>query len=521
METNYGFENIIKNVSKIKVAVLGDAMLDVYARGSSDRLAREAPVPVVDLKSRSFTPGGAANTAFNVASLGVESVFFSVIGKDKEGEILFDELKKRCVNVENVIFEKGRLTLTKERVLSNSQITLRLDSGTKNEIGRLSEDKLIENLSRNLPYCQALIISDYNYGVLTPRIHDWLFEFKRNNKIIIGGDAKDLKRFKIKFTFVKPSYKEALALLDLKEEKADKKRIFQIKTQGPQIFKLINSDAVAVTLDKAGAVLIENNNDLPYHTFAKPVPGKKTVGAGDTYIAAFIIALASGSSFKEAAEFAALVCKIAVKKDGTTFCTLDEIKKSGTVPSKIIENREILKSLTEKLSARGKRIVFTNGCFDILHSGHVTFLRKAKALGDILIVGVNSDESVRALKGETRPINKIEDRLNVLAGLDSVDYLISFAELTPINLIKIVKPDVFTKGGDYSNKVLPEAEILKNLGSKIVILPLVENRSTTGIIKKIQDQNIGKKILNQINENQKEKSEEMGKPKKYSLYKAG
>lgn len=500
MEVNNGFENIINKINQTKIAILGDAMLDVYIHGSSERLAREAPVPVTNVQSQDYAPGGAANTAFNVASLGARAMLFSVIGKDAEGAILLEELEKRGVDANNVLADKARLTLAKRRVVTNSQVSLRLDSGSTNQVGSFSEARLIEILSKNLPSCQALIISDYGYGVLTPRIIEYLSEFLRENHIVVAGDSRDLRKFKFKFTFVKPSYKEAVELLGLGAETSDRKRIAQIQKNGNGIFRIINSFAAAITLDKAGAVILENNGNAPYYTLGKTVPESQTVGAGDTYISAFSGALASGAGIKEAAEFAALACKIAVSKDGTIYCTLSELKKGQGETNKILQDRNLLKLLADKLRAQDKKIVFTNGCFDILHSGHVAFLKKARDLGDVLIVGVNSDESVRALKGETRPVNQLEDRMQVLAGLSSVDYLISFSELTPINLIKTVKPDVFTKGGDYSNKKLPEAEILNALGSKIVILPLVPDKSTTAIIKKVEGLNFSKKFLNQLDE---------------------
>jgi D-beta-D-heptose 7-phosphate kinase/D-beta-D-heptose 1-phosphate adenosyltransferase len=257
---------------------------------------------------------------------------------------------------------------------------------------------------------------------------------------------------------------------------------------GKELHLITGAQKVAVTLDVDGVLLLEEGKK-PYRILSVPQDNKNSIGAGDTFISALTMALALKAESFIAAEIASAAAAVVVKKDGTAGCTNQELKSYfNTVPKYITSTTE-LSTVVKELRKNGKKIVFTNGGFDLLHKGHISILNKAREAGDVLIVGVNSDESIRKLKGPARPINSLEDRLTVLAGLQSVNYLISFEEESPVQLIKAVHPDVFVKGGNYTENTIPEAALLKRLNCEVKIVPYKEEHATTQIINRIRDKN--------------------------------
>ncbi len=283
-------------------------------------------------------------------------------------------------------------------------------------------------------------------------------------------------------------------------------RAEQIKPYEEKLLNLTGAKIAAVTLDAEGAMIFEHGSQ-PYRTDAQPTAESRTSGAGDTYTCALTLALAAGAATPLAADFAAAAAAVVVRKEGTTACSAEELREfiskvgeageageqgisPSSPPEKYIPNLNQLLTLVASYRNVGHKIVFTNGCFDILHAGHVSYLNRAKALGDILIIGVNSDNSIRRIKGANRPINPLEDRIQVLGGLGCVDYLITFDENTPIDLIRLVQPDVYVKGGDYTKETLPEAPVVEQYGGIVELLPFLENRSTTRIIERVCQLNI-------------------------------
>jgi D-beta-D-heptose 7-phosphate kinase/D-beta-D-heptose 1-phosphate adenosyltransferase len=242
----------------------------------------------------------------------------------------------------------------------------------------------------------------------------------------------------------------------------------------------------AITLDHSGALVFHSGDETPYRTYARPQPNSRAAGAGDTFTSALAASLACGAPIEHAAELASAAASIVVSKNGTASCAADELKEHFSTHEKFITDNFQLALRVAYYRRAGRKIVFTNGCFDILHSGHTAYLNRAKALGDILIVGLNSDRSVRQLKGPNRPINALEDRAQVLAALSCVDHIVSFDGDTPHDLISMVRPDVFVKGGDYTRDTLPEAGLVEELGGKVVILPYLAEHSTTSVIEKIR-----------------------------------
>jgi D-beta-D-heptose 7-phosphate kinase/D-beta-D-heptose 1-phosphate adenosyltransferase len=242
---------------------------------------------------------------------------------------------------------------------------------------------------------------------------------------------------------------------------------------------------VAVTLDTEGALVFERGRPA-YRTYARPTPPSRAAGAGDTFVAALALALAAGGHTPAAVEVASAAASIVVGTDGTSVCGQEQLSEYFTAVSKTLHSVDRLAARAAFHHEQGRRIVFTNGCFDILHRGHITYLNRAKALGDLLVVGINSDESVRRLKGSGRPINGLEDRVQVLAALSCIDHIVPFDGDTPEELIRAIRPDVFVKGGDYTIEQLPEAGLVEQLGGTVQLLPFVEDRSTTGIIERIR-----------------------------------
>ncbi len=477
----------IDSFAKRKVLVVGDAMLDSYLRGTSSRLNREAPVPIVDIRERVYVPGGAANTAVNLRSLGAQVEFLSVVGDDDEGRQLIRSLGERGVSTEHLLLQEGRGTLSKQRIMAGLQMIVRFDQGSTSAVDGESEQRLIAHLVRLHVQCDAVVISDYNYGVLTPRVLETLRELQASEPRLVVVDSKRLSVYReLRVTAVKPNYEEALQLLGLENKQEGEARVGQIEQQGRRILELTGAAIAAITLDQNGALIFHGKNETPYRTYAKPEPNSKAAGAGDTFASALVAGLACGASLEHAAELASAAASIVVAKNGTAACFAEELKEHFSTHEKFITDIFQLALRIASYRRAGRRIIFTNGCFDILHSGHTAYLNRAKALGDILIVGINSDRSVRKLKGPTRPINTLEDRAQVLAALSCVDHIVPFDGDTPHELIRMVRPDVFVKGGDYTRKTLPEGDLVESLGGKVEILPYVADYSTTNVIEKIR-----------------------------------
>jgi D-beta-D-heptose 7-phosphate kinase/D-beta-D-heptose 1-phosphate adenosyltransferase len=475
--------------NQLRVLVIGEAMLDSYLDGYTRRVCREAPVPVVDVLSRHDVPGGGANAAVNAALLGAEVTFLSVVGEDEEGERIGSALAKSGVNVDGLLRERGRRTLVKQRVLAGGQILLRLDTGTPDDLESASEARLCVHLRDAWAEADAVIVSDYGYGVLTERVIDEIRALHAATGSVLVVDGKDLRRLaRTRPTAVKPNYAEAASLLGLDVRHGDA-RVEQIAAHQDDLLAVTGARIAAITLDASGALVFEAGQP-PYRTYTRPSPDANATGAGDTFVSAFALALASGTSTPACADLASSAATITLARSGTTACSAAELRLHLATQDKLLAVDD-LAVLADNLRRAGKRLVFTNGCFDILHRGHVTLLSRAKALGDALIVGLNADESVRRLKGPTRPINGAADRAEVLAALSCVDHIVEFTEDTPERLIEIVRPDVYVKGGDYTCATLPEAPLMQRLGGEVRLLPYLADFSTTGIIARIGERRAG------------------------------
>lgn len=469
-----------------RVLVLGEAMLDTYLHGRADRLSREAPVPVVALEHRVDAPGGAANSAVNLAALRAEVRLVSVVGSDDEARRLRSALRESGVGTGDVIHVDGRRTLAKQRVVAGDQVLVRFDSGSTEPLPAEVEDALIARVEAIVPDMDAVLVSDYAYGVVAPRVAAALRAAVRRRGILVVVDARDPARHaRLAPTATKPNYAEAVRLLGEQELDGPDARARQIVAGAETLHRRTGAAIVAVTLDREGAVILEQGRQ-PYRTYARPTADRRACGAGDTYAATLALALAAGAPTTTAAELAAAAAAVVVRRDGTAVCSIDDLSASVGWTGKRLASLDDVRARVELLRDQGRRIVFTNGCFDLLHRGHVTYLSRAKALGDELIVGVNSDASVRRLKGPDRPINALEDRLGVLEALSCVDHVVPFDTPTPEPLIAAIRPDVFVKGGDYRRETLPEAGLVERLGGSVRILSYVEDYSTTGLIQRLR-----------------------------------
>jgi D-beta-D-heptose 7-phosphate kinase/D-beta-D-heptose 1-phosphate adenosyltransferase len=478
--------SLLDTFADLHVLVLGEAMLDGYWEGSTGRFCPEAPVPIVTVHRRLDLPGGAANTAANVRSLGAHVTLLSVTGDDTEAAVLRHALNARGVRTDAVLAHPGRRTLTKQRVLAASQLLLRLDHGSTEPLDAATERTLLDRLAVLWPRCDAVIVSDYRYGILTSAVVRLLADLQARWPRVVVADSRRLAAFRtVSVTAVKPNYAEALELLGIAALPEPADRAAVLAPQGDRLLELTGATAAVITLDRAGALVCERGR--PAQRTGAPAARQACVaGAGDTFAAALALALAAGAPTMVAAQLASAAAAVVVGKERTACCSAGELCESVTALGKCSADRERLAARLDFDRQQGRRVVFTNGCFDILHKGHVTLLHRARALGDVLVVGVNSDAGIRRLKGPGRPINCLEDRLQVLAALGCVDYLVPFDEDTPYQLIRALRPDVFVKGGDYTREQLPEAPLVEALGGEVVLLPYLEGRSTTGLIEKIQ-----------------------------------
>ncbi|MDP9070976.1 MAG: D-glycero-beta-D-manno-heptose 1-phosphate adenylyltransferase [Actinomycetota bacterium] len=485
---------LLERFSALSVVVVGDPVLDVYLEGAAERLCREAPVPVVRLGARVHLAGGAANTAVNVSELGATVRLVSVTGADREGELLRSALEASGVQTHCLMTHERRRTLSLYRLFSGSQLLVRYDDGSSDPLDPEAESQLIQRLDSVLPGADAVIVSDYGYGVVTPRVVEALAEHQQRNPSVLVVDSKHPAGFRhLRPTAVKPNWSEALQILGSGELDGVSERADGIATQGERILELTGAQIAAVTLDSEGSIVFERGRP-PHRTYPQLRPSAGATGAGDTFVSALTLALAAGAHTPAAAELASAAAAIVVGRERTAVCSAADLRAHLLGKDKYLCDLDPLAASVDLHRKQGRRVLFTNGCFDILHRGHITYLNRAKTLGDVLIVGLNDDDSVRRLKGPLRPINSLDDRAQVLAALSCVDYIVPFSGDSPTEAIQAVRPDVYVKGGDYTYEALPEAPLVEELGGTVRILPFMEDRSTSGIIDRIREATAGAEL---------------------------
>lgn len=492
-EADY-YSTIFSSYKQKRVLVIGETILDVYLNGKTTRLCPEAPVPLVDIEERLVFLGGAANTACNFRSLGADVDFVSVVGDDASGNEALQLLVNKGISSRFSFQSSDRQTLVKTRIVSGGHIVSRFDSGSTTPVTDEINLKICKLLTELQHTYDAIVLSDYDKGVITESLTSCIERLLMESTIYLAIDSKRLQFFSnLRPSFIKPNYSETIALLG--HSAKIKNRVEQLKDEGENLFAITNSNTIAVTLDSEGSLLFNDGNFVA-HIPAEKIHQPSVSGAGDTYLAAFVLSDCCGSDTSANGKIATAAASIAISKSFTSTCSRSELEEHFRTRARKIVSPSDLHALCESYRSEGKKIVFTNGCFDILHSGHVTYLQCARDFGDVLIIGINTDESIKRIKGESRPINSLDDRMQVLEGLTCVTHLVPFGseeDDTPIPLINIIKPEIFVKGGDYSKETLPEASTVEMHGGAIHFIPQVPNHSTTLIIKKINGHNASRK----------------------------
>lgn len=478
------------------VAVIGDHILDGWWSGHSERMTREAPAPVIEITDRTYAPGGAANTAMNLAALGARVRSVGLIGDDEAGHRLKSLLADAGVDVTGLLPVKGTQTTTKYRILGGDQILVRIDDTHRVQWPLEALKAYAEAALKAGIGADAEVICDYGSTTFNGPLLDAL---RRRTAALTVVDAHDPTRWReIAPDLVTPNAMEVQELLG-RPLSSDSDRAAVVESNSERILEASGATAAVVTLDRDGTVVIRDGHPA-YRTWAHPVLEKQASGAGDTFVAGLTLARVAGFSVETSADFAQSAADLAVQKHGTSVCTNAELEQwLGRVPDVSLGESELADRVAEHRRA-GRRVVFTNGCFDVLHRGHTSYLRQAKQLGDVLVVAVNGDDSVRRLKGPDRPINPATDRANVLAALSCVDHVTVFETDTPIPLIELLKPDVYTKGGDYTPEMLEETQSVRAYGGQVTILDYVPAQSTTGIVNRIRSStsDSGERVVGQV-----------------------
>jgi D-beta-D-heptose 7-phosphate kinase/D-beta-D-heptose 1-phosphate adenosyltransferase len=467
----------LPDFSKASVLVIGDVMLDRYWFGDAARISPEAPVPIVKIKQSDERPGGAGNVALNIAALGTNVTLIGISGNDEAAQLLEEQLT--AANVKHDILRlPNTQTITKLRVISRHQQLLRLDFEEK--LSQYQPEALIDIFKKHLPFTDLVILSDYNKGTLNCSQQLIALARAANVPVLVDPKGSDFSIYR-GATIITPNFKEFETIVgDCQSES-------EIMQKGQQFLHQNDIQALLLTRGEQGMTLIRQQAEelhLPAH--AREV--FDVTGAGDTVIAILGAAIAADSSFADATALANLAAGLVVAKLGAATVSAPELQValtgSAAASAGIVNEDQLLLAMTEA-RVNGKKIVFTNGCFDILHAGHVTYLQQAKQLGDYLVVAINGDASISRLKGPGRPINNVEQRLAVLAGLGVVDWVVSFDDDTPNRLLRKLKPDVLVKGGDYTIDQVVGAELVHAYGGEVRVLGVVKDISTTKIIDRM------------------------------------
>jgi D-beta-D-heptose 7-phosphate kinase/D-beta-D-heptose 1-phosphate adenosyltransferase len=464
--------------SKIRVLVVGDLMLDQYWDGSTARISPEAPVPVVNVTDIHNRLGGAGNVANNLAALGATVTLLAYLGQDESADVVLQLLKARQIN-HHILRLDGYPTIKKLRILSRNQQLIRLD--TEKTFTKIDQAKLLDYFSQTINTSEVVVLSDYAKGTIQDP-QAFIQIAKKKNVPVIVDPKRDFAAYR-NASVVTPNFKELQDVVGACHTERD------IVKKGRALMKANNFEALIITRGSDGMTVIPG--DAPdIHLPACSGEVYDVTGAGDTVVAAIAVALAKKVKTIDAARFANLAASIVVGKVGTSTVSLSELQKTAfqaayPFPVGVIPEAELC-SIIKIAQSRGERIVFTNGCYDIIHYGHIRYLEQAKSFGDRLIVGVNDDHSVARLKGEARPINPLEQRMAVLAGLKAVDWVVPFTESTPGRLVEALSPDIIVKTDEYFKTIedIPTTEGVQHVlskGGKVYLIPRTPNVSSTNI----------------------------------------
>lgn len=483
------YEKLLKTVTNLgspKVLVVGDFMLDVYIYGDALRISPEAPVPVLKITKTECSCGGAGSVAADLAALGAVPLCIGVTGKDRNGETLRKKLTEAGADITNLLTLTDRPTTSKQRLIGlaqhrHQQQLFRMDEESTETLSDEQYERILQAYKDKLRQADVVCLQDYNKGLLSPSICKQMIQLAKqaNKKVLVDPSlTADYSKYS-GATVITPNRHETSMAVG-----------FEIKTTetaakaAQTLAEKFEIEAVVITLDKEGAYLRAQGIDELVPT--RPRSVYDVTGAGDMVLATLATALAADCDYKTAVQLSNITGGIEVEKFGAATVTIDEIINEITGKN---DKVCLLSSLLEKLAEHRRQnaiIVFTNGCFDVVHRGHIEFLKFCRLQGDVVVVGLNSDSSVKKIKGPDRPINNQHDRMAVLAALETVDYVTVFDEPDPLNLIKKIKPDVLVKGQDWAEKGVIGAEFIESYGGKVVLAPLVEGKSSTATIEKLK-----------------------------------
>lgn len=468
-----------------RVTVVGDAMLDGWWSGTIERFCREAPAPVVDVTHREYAAGGAANTAVNLAALGVQVRMCGLIGDDDAGTRLRSLLDAAGVDTTDLVQDSRVSTTTKYRILGGDQVMLRLDD-TQDHVPTAAVEEFAARLPDALAGADAVLVCDYGSGALGSPVRDVLGRAGTiDAATLVVVDAHDTAAWSaLNPDIVTPNAQEAAQVLGLRlDPRSDRAAV--VGEQRERLLAATGAAAVVVTLDRDGTVLLGRDGE-EHRTWAKPATEKQASGAGDTFVACLTAARSVGLPLSTSLDLAQAAADVVVHRPGTSVCTTGDLTSHlQQFADTALSTADLLREVTAHRAA-GRRIVLTNGCFDVLHRGHTRYLNQAKQLGDVLVVALNDDAGVRRLKGPDRPINPIADRAGVIASLSCVDYVTVFDTDTLVPLIEELRPDIYAKGGDYTAQMLEETPAVEACGGRVSILDYVPERSTAAVVQRIR-----------------------------------
>ena len=478
------FKAFLESDYRPRIMVIGDLILDEYIWGSVSRISPEAPVPILETKSENLTLGGAANVANNLVALGCEVHLVGAIGNDEKGDKLLSLIEEKKISSKGIFRFVYRPTTSKIRVIGHNQQILRIDKEDNRPITEETENKIIKFINKTLPDMDIVICSDYRKGILTEKVFSATTHRASNSKkrVLVDPKSSNFELYR-GATIITPNQFEVEEAVPIKiQDKIDLDRAAEY------LLNLTHAEVILITRGKNGMTLYPNKEkpiDIP--TQAKEV--FDVTGAGDTVVSVLAMALAIGFNYQDSAWLANMAASIVVGKIGTAVVTLPEIDEylheEMLRTSKAVLNLEELTKTVSLAKSVGKTVVFTNGCFDLIHGGHIEFLQKARAKGDLLVVGLNSDKSVKAIKGNGRPIKGEKERANIISALKSVDYITIFNETTPEEIISEIRPDILVKGDDYDVDEVVGREIVEGYGAKVELIPVVKGLSTTNTVTKI------------------------------------
>ncbi|MET0923992.1 MAG: D-glycero-beta-D-manno-heptose-7-phosphate kinase [Xanthobacteraceae bacterium] len=486
----FNFEDVLKLIPEQTVICIGDLMLDDFVYGEVSRISPEAPAPVIAVSRSELTVGGAGNVARNIAALGARCIFVGVVGEDEAGRALATALRSEPLIESHLVVDRTRMTTRKVRFVSEHHSThlLRADWEQAKPLDPPTEKMVIDHTLAALPRAAAVVLSDYAKGTLTPHVVRTVIAAakKLGKPVIVDPKGKDYSRSR-DTTLITPNLHE---LAEVTRHSVANEA--EIAAAAAELNRAVGSDAVLVTRSEEGMSLVPARGE-PVHIGAYPVKVRDVSGAGDTVVAALAAMLAAQAGFEDAMRAANAAAAVVVGKRGTATVSAAELR-SRILPAaslapeeKIVFDWSVLDERLAEWRRAGLRIGFTNGCFDLLHPGHIKLLTGARAACDRLVVGLNDDASVRRLKGEGRPMQQIHARAEVLAALEAVDLVVVFAQDTPLDLIRHVRPKVLVKGGDYRREQVVGHEIVERDGGEVILIDLVPGFSTTRIVRRSRE----------------------------------